>query len=83
MSQERFWSLMGFVLAVYLVMLSITVFGHSFAHGVAKQMIANFLPVYDGSLLKNVLVMTGTYWGIATMYILILVNTQKSDPKQP
>ncbi|MCA9789767.1 MAG: hypothetical protein KC476_06645 [Cyanobacteria bacterium HKST-UBA06] len=82
MKSSRFWSLIGYMMFVYLVMVGLTVLGFGFSDGLGKQLLAYVVPVYDGSLASNLVKMSGTFWGIAIMYILIMTATSKKHTDQ-
>ena len=62
---------------IYLVFLVLIVFGYPFAQQYAKPIAALIFPINeDNSLMKNILVMSGMYWGMIGIYLVMMRKKQ-------
>jgi hypothetical protein len=79
MKEQNIWTYIGYYGAIYVIFMVILVLGYSFAQEYLRPVAAIIFPINeDNSLMKNLIVMTGMYWGIVGFYIF--VNRKKDNP---
>jgi hypothetical protein len=63
------WGLVGYFLVIYLIFLVVVVVGYPLAQQFALPITSLLVPPNPyNSVLKNVLVTTGMYWGMVAVY---------------
>lgn len=73
------WVQLGFYGVFYLVFLIIIVVGYPLAQQYAKPIARFIFPINESnSLMKNIFVMTGMYWGMVG--IVTFLNRKKTLP---
>lgn len=67
------WKYLAYFGLIYLFFLVLVIFGYPLAQQYAKPIAALIFPINEAnSLMKNIWVMTGMYWGMITLYLVIM-----------
>lgn len=67
------WRFIGYYGVIYLAILGVTVIAYPLAQEFAKPIASLVFPIAENnSLLKNVLVTTGMYWGSLLFYTIVI-----------
>jgi hypothetical protein len=78
MNQQRnIWSYLGFCTAFYGVMLVILVVGYPLASTYASPIVSLIFPINaSNSLMKSILVMSGMYWVLVAIPLVLMKKQQ-------
>lgn len=78
MNKYKYLQHLTFYLFFYLIFLIILVVGYPLAEQYARPIAAVIFPINrHNSLMKNIIVLTGMYWGMVLIYLFIM------KPKPP
>jgi hypothetical protein len=68
-----FWRLFTFYMVFYLIFVILVIVGYPLAQQYAKPLASLIFPINGNNpMLKNVIVLTGMYWGMIGIYYMIM-----------
>ncbi len=81
MNSDNLWGRLAYFAVFYLIFLVIVVIGYPLGQQYAKPIAALIFPINENnSLMKNVIVMSGMYWGMIGVYLFLMKNKGKKGP---
>lgn len=73
MRQINGWQFLAYYGLIYLIFLVVIVVGYPLAQEYAKPIAALIFPIAgNNSLIKNVLVSSGMFWGMVLFYTIVI-----------